>query len=230
MLAARREVRSAAAYVDCCSTSYYRQSMSEFELSTFVKKFLQLKKAGATAHLDVDTRAGEAWVSLSVQLQKPTRKQRRSPSYYRRQEKRRAAAAEATAGTSSEKCDNVPAAEVRSESEESEEVSSGEAATVSCPEEPSSAMNWINGINTVEMDYWTITNLEAIIIDTVASIEQVVNDQFGWRKIKCRHCRFFGIEPNFALHACHSEEQRFKDEVLARVEPGADDVRSILCL
>ena len=145
-------------------------------------------------------------------------------------EKRKAAAAEATAGTSSEKCDNVPAAEVRSESEESEEVSSGEAATVSCPEEPSSAMNWINGINTVEMDYWTITNLEAIIIDTVASIEQVVNDQFGWRKIKCRHCRFFGIEPNFALHSCHSEEQRFKDEVLARVEPGADDVRSILCL
>ena len=212
------------------SNSYYRQNMSELELSTFVKKFLQLKKAGATAHLDVDTRAGEAWVSLSVQLQKPTRKPRRSPSYYRRQEKRRAAAAEATAGTSSEKCDNVPAAEVRSESEESEEVSSGEAATVSCPEEPSSAMNWINGINTVEMDYWTITNLEAIIIDTVASIEQVVYDQFGWRKIKCRHCRFFGIEPNFALHSCHSEEQRFKDEVLARVEPGADDVRSILCL
>ena len=223
-------MRSAAACVDCCRNSYYRQNMSELELSTFVKKFLQLKKAGATAHLDVDTRAGEAWVSLSVQLQKPTRKQRRSPSYYRRQEKRRAAAAEATAGTSSEKCDNVPAAEVRSESEESEEVSSGEAATVSCPEEPSSAMNWINGINTVEMDYWTITNLEAIIIDTVASIEQVVNDQFGWRKIKCRHCRFFGIEPNFALHSCHSEEQRFKDEVLARVEPGADDVRSILCL
>ena len=200
-----------------------------------MKKFLQLKKAGATAHPDVDTQAGEAWVRLSVQLQKPTRKPRRSTSYYRRLERRKAAAAEATAGSSleeksSEKCDNVPAAEVGSESEESEEVSSGEAATVSCPEEPSSAMNWINGINTVEMDYWTITNLEAIIIDTVASIEQVVNDQFGWRKIKCRHCRFFGIEPNFALHSCHSEEQRFKDEVLARVEPGTDDVRSILCL
>ena len=158
--------------------------MSEFELSSFVKKFLQLKKAGATAHPDVDTQAGEAWVHLSVQLQKPTRKPRRSTSYYRRLERRKAAAAEATAGSSleeksSEKCDNVPAAEVGSESEEREEGSPGVAATVSCPEKPSSAMNWIYDVNEVEKgksSAWYISNLEAIIIDIIdASIESVSN-------------------------------------------------------
>ena len=208
--------------------------MSELELTNFVRKFLQLKKAGATAHLDVDTRAGEAWVRLSVQLQKPTRKPRRSPSYYRRMEKRKAAAAEATAGSSSEKesqekCDNVPAAEVGSESE----GSSGEAATVSCPEKPSSAMNWIYGVNEVEKgkhSEWSISNLEAIIIDTVASIESVDSGSDYGRYIKCKHCKSSMIEDNFALHRCYNRDQGFQDDVITRVEPGVAEVRSILCL
>ena len=62
-------------------------------------------KAGVTAHLDLDTHAGQAWVGLRAQLgqlgqlhqyppQSPTH---RSPSYYRRQESRKAAkAADAT--------------------------------------------------------------------------------------------------------------------------------------
>ena len=229
----RREVRSAAACVNCCSTSYYRQSMSELELTTFVKKFLQLKKAGATAHLDVDTRAGEAWVRLSVQLQKPTRKPRRSPSYYRRQEKRKAAAVEATAESSEERSDDVPAEEVGSESEEREEGSSGEAATVFCPEKPSSAMNWINGLNEVEIGKYSetyISYLEAIIIDTIASIESFSYDDYGYgryRYIKCRHCKRSIIEERFAFHRCYTS---FQSDVIARVEPGASEVNSILCL
>ena len=197
-----------------------------------MKKFLQLKKAGATAHPDVDTQAGEAWVHLSVQLQKPTRKPRRSTSYYRRLERRKAAAAEATAGSSleeksSEKCDNVPAAEVGSESEEREEGSPGVAATVSCPEKPSSAMNWIYDVNEVEKgksSAWYISNLEAIIIDIIdASIESVSN--FGRsRCIKCNHCKSSMIEDNF-----YSRDQAFQDDVIATVEPGAAEVRSILC-
>ena len=88
------------------------------ELHSFITKFHQLCKAGATAHLDLDTHAGQAWVSLRVQLgqpgqphqypsQSPTHRQprqyppqspiHRSPSYYRRQERRKAAkAADAT--------------------------------------------------------------------------------------------------------------------------------------
>ena len=38
------------------------------ELDTFVKKFHQLWNDGVTAHLDLDTRAGDAWVGLRVHL------------------------------------------------------------------------------------------------------------------------------------------------------------------
>ena len=38
------------------------------ELDTFVKKFHQLWNDGFTAHLDLDTQAGNAWVGLRVQL------------------------------------------------------------------------------------------------------------------------------------------------------------------
>ena len=67
------------------------------ELSSFLQKFQQLRLAGQTAHLDIDTFAGKAWVCIRVMLsdnvpvyhQQNTR--RRSPSYYRRQERRKAA-------------------------------------------------------------------------------------------------------------------------------------------
>ena len=38
------------------------------ELDSFVKKFYQLWNNGLTAHLDLDTHAGNAWVGLRVQL------------------------------------------------------------------------------------------------------------------------------------------------------------------
>ena len=38
------------------------------ELDTFVKKFHQLWNDGMTAHLDLDTHAGDAWVGLRVRL------------------------------------------------------------------------------------------------------------------------------------------------------------------
>ena len=38
------------------------------EVETFVKKFHQLWNDGVTAHLDLDTRGGEAWVGLRVHL------------------------------------------------------------------------------------------------------------------------------------------------------------------
>jgi hypothetical protein len=43
--------------------------MSSTEIDNdFAKKFYQLWNAGHTAHLDVDTHAGNAWVGLRVQL------------------------------------------------------------------------------------------------------------------------------------------------------------------
>ena len=42
--------------------------MAAPELNAFIWKFHQLWQAGLTAHLDVDTHAGNAWVGLRVQL------------------------------------------------------------------------------------------------------------------------------------------------------------------
>ena len=71
------------------------------KLNSFINMFHQLWKAGDTAHLNLDTQAGEAWVGLRVQLGKigqpllypPQSPTYRSPSYYRRQERRKAAKA-----------------------------------------------------------------------------------------------------------------------------------------
>ena len=42
--------------------------MFDSELNSFIFKFHQLRKTGATAHLDIDTHAGQAWVGLRVML------------------------------------------------------------------------------------------------------------------------------------------------------------------
>ena len=81
-------------------------------INYFISEFHQLWKAGVTAHLDLDTHAGQAWVGLRAQLgqlgqlrqyppQSPTH---RSPSYYHRQKRRKAAkAADATVTNTEEK-------------------------------------------------------------------------------------------------------------------------------
>ena len=69
--------------------------MSDKELENFIFKFWQLRKAGYTAHLDIDAYAGRSWIGLRVMLD-PVQQQNqskpgkhRSPSYFRRQEKRK---------------------------------------------------------------------------------------------------------------------------------------------
>ena len=42
--------------------------MDGAEIDTFISKFKQLWQSGLDAHLDLDTRAGQAWVGLRVQL------------------------------------------------------------------------------------------------------------------------------------------------------------------
>ena len=99
--------------------------MFDRELNSFLLKFHQLRKSGVTAHLDVDTYAGQAWVGLRVMLgpiqHQPSSSQRhRSPSYFRRQERRRAAR------QSCEKSDKVGA---EKESTDSTEENAAEATT-----------------------------------------------------------------------------------------------------
>ena len=79
--------------------------MCQREIESFLQKFYQLQRAGQTAHLDLDTHAGQAWVGLRVQLGHgpgqylhPHLKKAEGPSRQRRRKKRAAArvAAEAT--------------------------------------------------------------------------------------------------------------------------------------
>ena len=89
--------------------------MFDSELNSFLVKFYQLRKSRVTAHFDVDTHAGQAWVGLRVMLgpiQHLPAQRHQSPSYFRRQERRRAAR------QSSEESDRVVAEEVATDSNE----------------------------------------------------------------------------------------------------------------
>ena len=92
--------------------------MSMSELQNFVNKFHQLRQAGYTAHLNVDAKAGQSWVSLCVMLGSGPvkRPKHRSPSYLKRQERRKAA--QLAAENSSRESD----AEKASEAQITEEV------------------------------------------------------------------------------------------------------------
>jgi hypothetical protein len=89
------------------------------ELDTFVQKFKNLWQSGLNAHLDVNTHAGKAWVSLHVQLEqapgplyhplfsnKPGRS-RDTPSRQRRRARRAAARKEQTERTNHEETEAV---------------------------------------------------------------------------------------------------------------------------
>ena len=81
--------------------------MSVKELDSFVKKFYQLWSAGYSAHLDLESHSGKAWVGLRVQLghappghlqhplhppyPQPHYRKPDSPSRQRRRDKRAAA-------------------------------------------------------------------------------------------------------------------------------------------
>ena len=67
--------------------------MSSSEIQSFINKFHQLRRAGLTAHLDLDTHAGKAWMGLRIIINPDQKLQKfRNPSYFRRQERRKAAA------------------------------------------------------------------------------------------------------------------------------------------
>ena len=183
------------------------------ELDSFVRKFLQLKKAGATTHLDVDARAGEAWVRLSVQLdQGPEKKpRRRSPCYYRRQERRKAAAAEAAAGSRDvpgvpagqaevhgEDVADAPAAEAEVRDEEVPAAATEEAVVSESQVIVSSECRKIKS-NIMKED---VSVTECVIIETLTSIAEFTKGPYGFNWFKCRHCREWSTVKTFHSHDC----------------------------
>ena len=164
-----------------------------------------------------------------------------------------AAAAEVTAGSSSENVDDSPAEEA-SESVNKNIGAFGEndAGEATLPQ--SSQVNWINAHNHVSEKNRNITNVEAIIIDAIASIESI--EVGGYRRfLKCKHCKRTVVECDFSNHICGynrglqtqdkryeyyndtlmkwrniTQIERFTDEVCARVEPGSSETLAILSL
>ena len=117
--------------------------MEATEIDTFIRKFYQLWNNGYTAHLDIDTCAGKAWVGLRLHLDhapghhhQPAHHQRHfSASRQRRRERRAAAhAASKHAKEASEKSANTeevntPAKEIienKNKEAGTEEIGAGE--------------------------------------------------------------------------------------------------------
>ena len=216
--------------------------MSESELSSFVSKFLQLKKAGATAHLDVDTRAGEAWVRLSVQLDQGSVKKprKRSPCYYRRQERRKAAAAEAAAGSH-----DVPRAPAGEATARGEDVPDAPAAEAEVRDEVVPAAAAEEAVvsesrvivssecrkivpSIVKED---VSVIECVIIETLTSIAEIDN-----HRVKCRHCGSWSTVNTFHIHDCsrsRSDEEfvhvphKFYLDVKAIADQDPDEIAAI---
>ena len=77
--------------------------MADVELSSFVKKFQCLRRSGYDASLNVESKLGEIFITLSCKVGRDipppssppsthaTISRNRSPSYFRRQERRRQA-------------------------------------------------------------------------------------------------------------------------------------------
>ena len=128
--------------------------MTVTEVDTFIRKFNQLWQAGLTAHLDLDTHAGSAWVGLRVQLghvapgplhqpvhqQQPFRKV--SPSRERRRARRLAARegnattttdAETATGISEEDCVQTTPMFVETEAQ-TDQINIAEEAIISVVE------------------------------------------------------------------------------------------------
>ena len=214
--------------------------MTELELSNFVKKFLQLKKAGATAHLDVDTRAGEAWVRLSVQLDQGSVKKprKRSPCYYRRQERRKAAAAEAAAGSRDDP--GAPAGEAEVQGEDVPDAPAAEAE-VREEEVPAAAAEEAESRVIVSSECRKIkpsivvkedaSVIECVIIETLTSIAEI-----NEHRVKCRHCKGWSTVETFHIHDCsrsRSDEEffhvphKFYLDVKAIADQDPDEIAAI---
>ena len=129
------------------------------ELDSFITKFHQLWRAGHTAHLDLDTHAGKAWVGIRVQLGPapgPAHKhsspppRRRAPAYLRRQERRRQSASERAEPTTAGKvvvdkpldrpvsdlveseADKAPTVQVEGGSDKTDDISAAKADAFDC--------------------------------------------------------------------------------------------------
>ena len=148
------------------------------ELETFVQKFHQLWSAGHSAHLDLETHNGRAWVGLRVQLghapgilhQQPhpqpfqkAYKKKDSPSRQRRRTRRAAARQDSAEEVANEETEpeKVPN-EDGEKAKESEPISASEQVVV----------NEANQVSMENKDIENESNVATVKVDTETEAEQ----------------------------------------------------------
>ena len=208
--------------------------MIKTELESFIQKFRQLRKAGFNAHLDVHSEGSNAWACLRVQLGEAGQQQqhqswgkqgpRRSPAYARRQERRRAAReARRSAAEAEKQAEEMPAKE---NSVHKGTLAAEEAEVVA----PSVIIN-SECRKVKSRDKWMkedIGLIEAVIIDTVTSLENVYEDRF----VRCRHCKRLSKDVVFYDHRCERQPgyHQFHEDVRVMLDPDQAEVAAICSL
>ena len=208
--------------------------MRKTELDSFVLKFHQLRRAGFNAHLDVHSEGSNAWVCLRVQLGEAGQQHqswgkrglRRSPAYARRQERRRAAReARRSAAEAEKQAEEMPAKEdsvpkVTLAAEEAEVVAPSPSVIVNSEcRKVKSRDKWMKE---------DIGLIEAVIIDTVTSLENVYEDRF----VRCRHCKRLSKDVVFYDHRCERQPgyHQFHEDVRVMLDPDQAEVAAICSL
>ena len=149
------------------------------ELDTFVHKFKQLWKSGHDAHLDIESKAGKAWVSLHLCLNDepgPLHQQFKlpkttNPSRDRRRQ-RREAARNQTIETKSEE-NNATEEEADVSNNIIKEIGGSENAAVPEAEENDSGLNESNVADKIEEEKATASEADEQACDIVENIESM---------------------------------------------------------
>ena len=83
----------------------------EAEINSFVTKFKQLWKAGLSAHLDMNSNAGQAWIGIRIQLGGDSKPKFGQDKKYSSRERRRMRRAASNKPENSTSCNSVAASE-----------------------------------------------------------------------------------------------------------------------
>jgi hypothetical protein len=149
--------------------------MNSIELDSFVQKFKQLWHLGVNAHLDAHTHAGQAWVSLHVQLgqapgplQHPPHRQQVSPSRQRRKARR--------------------AAERKKTAEEAPNKDAENVETEAAKANPTSENDEVGNLQEQEAQ---VPNDELCPDDIY---HQAESESIGQRAFRCQECRMLFLQ------------------------------------
>ena len=209
--------------------------MSDKELDNFILKFHQLRRSGFTAHLDIDTHAGQAWVGLRLMLgpvhqeKQSKAKKHRSPSYLRRLEKRKLArsAASPNKGTEevstavdADEANNGADNEENADKEVSDSVKDAEKASdnadkelkVSDKDAEKAAEKSHNAVNRYRCEIVTVSKQDATLEKHMSQKHQFIEQ----------------IDGNVSQQSIEEQPKTLPQDRLWRPQKGSDEYRILV--